>query len=38
MNWVWPRLFFGDSGPDHHGVTYWAPMAVSAMLTGARLG
>ena len=38
MNWVWPRLFFGDSGPAHQGVTYWAPSAVSAMFTGARLG
>ena len=25
-------------GPAHHGVRYWAPMLVSAMFTGARLG
>ena len=38
MNWVWPRLLCGDSGPAHQGVMYWAPSAVSAKFTGARLG
>ena len=39
MNWVWPRLLCGDSGPAHHGgQVLRRPSLVSAMFTGARLG
>src|SRR5438874_443556 len=37
MNWLPPRLLFGDRGPEYQFVTNWVPLALCEKFTGARL-